>query len=264
MLRRSARALATSATGPFACCGPKLASSTSGGLGLGPKDADISCLLDNNAAWAKQQVEQDPTYFSALAGQQAPHYLWIGCSDSRVPANQIVGLPPGEVFVHRNIANVVVPSDLNCLSVLQFAVEHLRVRHIIVCGHYGCGGVKASLDQRRLGLVDNWLRHVRDVHSRHREGLSKLPNYEAKLDAMCELNALSQLRNVAKTTVIKDAWAGGNGVSLHAWVYGLGDGRVRPLLTLSRGSDNRTIGNAARKLLADKMPKGLHNGVDSA
>jgi len=214
-----------------------------------PGEIEPQDLLAYNHRWADEMVKKDPTFFSALAGQQAPHFLWIGCSDSRVPANQIVGLPPGEVFVHRNVANVVVPSDLNMLSVVQFAVEHLRVRHIIVCGHYNCGGVKASLDEKRLGLVDNWLRHVRDVHSRHRVELAELPSYDAKLNAMCELNVLSQMRNLSKTTVIKDAWLGGNGVMLHGWVYGLADGKINPLLSMGRGSDNRLIGNKARDLL---------------
>ena len=189
----------------------------------------LSHLFDNNRAWAAEMTRQDPAFFSRLSGQQAPHYLWIGCSDSRVPANQIVGLPPGEMFVHRNIANVVVHSDLNCLSVMQFAVEFLRVQHIIVCGHYGCGGVTAALRDDRLGVVDNWLRHVQDVRWKHHHELDALPNDDARRRRLCELNVVEQVVNAAQTTVVRDAWARGQSLSVHGWVYALEDGLLRDL-----------------------------------
>ena len=189
----------------------------------------LSHLFDNNRAWAAEMTRQDPAFFTRLSGQQAPQYLWIGCSDSRVPANQIIGLPPGEMFVHRNIANVVVHSDLNCLSVMQFAVEYLRVQHIIVCGHYGCGGVTAALRGDRLGVVDNWLRHVQDVRWKHNHELDALPDYEARRRRLCELNVVEQVVNAAQTTVVRDAWARGQSLSVHGWVYGLEDGLLRDL-----------------------------------
>ena len=189
----------------------------------------LSHLFDNNRAWAADMTRQDPAFFTRLSGQQAPHYLWIGCSDSRVPANQIVGLPPGEMFVHRNIANVVVHSDLNCLSVMQFAVEFLRVQHIIVCGHYGCGGVTASLCDDRLGVVGNWLRHVQDVRWKHNHELDAQPTDEARRRRLCELNVMEQVVNAAQTTVVRDAWARGQSLSVHGWVYALEDGLLRDL-----------------------------------
>ena len=189
----------------------------------------LSHLFDNNRDWAAEMTRQDPAFFTRLSGQQAPHYLWIGCSDSRVPANQIVGLPPGEMFVHRNIANVVVHSDLNCLSVMQFAIEFLRVQHIIVCGHYGCGGVAAALRDDRLGVVDNWLRHVQDVRWKHNHELDALPTDEARLRRLCELNVTEQVVNAAQTTVVRDAWARGQSLSVHGWVYALEDGLLRDL-----------------------------------
>ena len=189
----------------------------------------LSHLFDNNRAWAAEMTRQDPAFFTRLSRQQAPQYLWIGCSDSRVPANQIVGLPPGEMFVHRNIANVVVHSDVNCLSVMQFAVEYLRVQHIIVCGHYGCGGVTAALRDERLGVVDNWLRHVQDVRWKHNRELDALPDYEARRRRLCELNVVEQVVNAAQTTVVRDAWARGQSLSVHGWVYGLEDGLLRDL-----------------------------------
>ena len=189
----------------------------------------LSHLFDNNRDWAAEMTRQDPAFFTRLSGQQAPHYLWIGCSDSRVPANQIVGLPPGEMFVHRNIANVVVHSDLNCLSVMQFAVEFLRVQHIIVCGHYGCGGVAAALRGDRLGVVDNWLRHVQDVRWKHHHELDALPNDDVRRRRLCELNVLEQVVNAAQTTVVRDAWARGQSLSVHGWVYALEDGLLRDL-----------------------------------
>jgi carbonic anhydrase len=189
----------------------------------------LSHLFDNNRVWAADMTRQDPAFFTRLSGQQAPQYLWIGCSDSRVPANQIVGLPPGEMFVHRNIANVVVHSDLNCLSVMQFAVEYLRVQHIIVCGHYGCGGVAAALRDDKLGVVDNWLRHVQDVRWKHSAALDALPDGETRRRRLCELNVIEQVVNAAQTTVVRDAWARGQSVSVHGWVYGLEDGMLRDL-----------------------------------
>ena len=189
----------------------------------------LSHLLDNNRAWAAEMTRQDPAFFSRLSGQQAPQYLWIGCSDSRVPANQIVGLPPGEMFVHRNIANVVVHSDLNCLSVMQFAVEYLRVKHIIVCGHYGCGGVTAALADEKLGVVDNWLRHVQDVRWKHHAELDGLASADARRRRLCELNVTEQVANAAQTTVVRDAWARGQPLSVHGWIYGLTDGLLRDL-----------------------------------
>lgn len=186
-------------------------------------------LFDNNRAWAERIRQQDPEFFSKLAAQQGPEYLWIGCSDSRVPANQIVGLLPGEVFVHRNVANVVVHADLNCLSVLQFAVDVLKIRHVIVCGHYGCGGVRAAYEDVRMGLVDNWLRHVQDVAQKHRTTLDTLAPLEARLNRLCELNVAEQVANVCQTTVLQDAWGRGQDVTVHGWVYDLADGLLRDL-----------------------------------
>lgn len=186
-------------------------------------------LFEANRAWAAEMTRQDPGFFARLSSQQAPRYLWIGCSDSRVPANQIVGLLPGEMFVHRNVANVVVHSDLNCLSAMQFAVEALRVRDIIVCGHYGCGGVLAALRDQRLGLIDNWLRHVQDVRAKHRAALEALPGEAERHDRLCELNVVEQVVNVCQTTVVREAWARGQPLAVHGWIYGLGDGLLRDL-----------------------------------
>ena len=186
-------------------------------------------LFDNNRRWAAAQLASRPDYFASLAAQQAPDFLWIGCSDSRVPANQIVGLPPGELFVHRNVANVVVYTDLNCLSVLQFAVDVLQVRHVMVVGHYGCGGVRAAIEEVRLGLVDNWLRHVQDVRRKHAAQLETLPTFEARLDRLCELNVIEQAANVAQTAIVRDAWARGQQLSVHGWIYGIEDGLLRDL-----------------------------------
>jgi carbonic anhydrase len=174
-------------------------------------------------------TESDPEFFSRLVNQQAPAYLWIGCSDSRVPANQILGLLPGEIFVHRNVANVVVHSDLNCLSVIQFAVDVLKIRHIIVCGHYGCGGVRAALGDSKLGLIDNWLRHVQDVRNRNRAELAALPDDPARFARLCELNVLSQAINVGETTLLQDAWARGQRVAIHSLIYGLDNGILQRL-----------------------------------
>ncbi|MDP2254437.1 MAG: carbonate dehydratase [Polaromonas sp.] len=188
----------------------------------------IQDLFARNRAWAAQMEHDRPGFFTNLKSQQNPKYMWIGCSDSRVPANQITGLEPGEVFVHRNVANVVVHSDLNCLSTIQFAVDQLKVEHLMVVGHYGCGGVNAALKNLRMGLVDNWLRHIKDVRDRHCAILQAAPP-EARLDILCELNVIEQVMNVAQTTVMQDAWARGQRVSLHGWVYGLKDGLLQDL-----------------------------------
>ena len=184
-------------------------------------------LFDANRAWVAEMTAGDPDFFHRLAEQQAPQYLWIGCSDSRVPANQITGLAPGEVFVHRNIANVVVHTDLNCLSVIQFAVDALKVRDIIVCGHYGCGGVHAAFTGRKLGLSDNWIRHVQDVHEKHGRYLGELsPASSTAVDRLCELNVLEQVRNVCQTSIVQEAWARGQPVAVHGWVYRVSDGML--------------------------------------
>jgi carbonic anhydrase len=191
--------------------------------------ADLETLLARNRQWAGDLTQSDPQFFTRLALQQAPRYLWIGCSDSRVPANQILGLLPGEIFVHRNVANVVVHSDLNCLSVVQYAVEVLKVRDIIVCGHYGCGGVAAALADQKLGLIDNWLRHVQDVARRHVDALVSAGPADMQLNRLCELNVLTQTVNVAETTVVQDAWARGQELAVHGLIYGLDDGILRQL-----------------------------------
>ena len=188
----------------------------------------LSDLLDNNRRWADARRHENPAFFSRLVAQQAPAYLWIGCADSRVPANEIVDLPPGELFVHRNVANVVVHTDLNCLSVLQFAVDVLRVQHVIVCGHYGCGGVRAALTGAKLGLIDNWLRHVQDVRQKHAGTLDAL-SPDAREDRLCELNVLEQAVNVCETTIVQDAWERGQTLTVHAWIYRLDDGIIRDL-----------------------------------
>ena len=190
--------------------------------------ADLSELFANNRAWAAAMVARDAHFFERLVDAQTPEYLWIGCSDSRVPANEIVGLPPGEVFVHRNVANVVVHTDLNCLSVLQYAVDVLEVKHVIVCGHYGCGGVKASLEGARHGLVDNWLRHVMDVNEKHAAEIDALPD-EKRLDRLCELNVIEQAMNICQTTIVEDVWARGQELTVHGVIYGLEDGLLRDL-----------------------------------
>ena len=195
---------------------------------------DLDELFDNNRRWAAQRVAADPQFFQRLLAQQLPTYLWIGCSDSRVPANEIVGLMPGELFVHRNVANVVVHSDLNCLSVLQYAVDVLRVRHVIVCGHYGCGGVRAAYEGAKFGLIDNWLRHVQDVRHKHAPVLDAAADAADNIDRLCELNVLEQAYNVSATTIVQDAWARGQDVTVHALIYRLTDGLLRNLrLTVS-------------------------------
>jgi len=191
--------------------------------------SDPAQLLENNRQWAARVRAEDPGFFARLAQQQTPHYLWIGCSDSRVPANQITGLAPGEVFVHRNIANVVVQTDLNLLAVLQFAIDLLRVEHVIVCGHYGCSGVRATLAGERVGLADNWLRQVEAVYSKHQVVIDARGELADRLDRLCELNVLEQVVNVARTTVVQDAWARGQTLSIRGWVYGLHDGLLRDI-----------------------------------
>jgi carbonic anhydrase len=190
--------------------------------------SDLNHLLARNRAWADEIKAREPEFFQALAAQQSPQYLWIGCSDSRVPANQITGLMPGEVFVHRNIANVVVHTDLNCLSVMQFAVEVLKVKHILVVGHYGCGGVAAALVNRRFGLIDNWLRHIQDVRLKHAALIECAPEHQ-RADRLCELNVIEQVMNVSQTTVVQDAWERGQELTVHGWVYALTDGVIRDL-----------------------------------
>lgn len=186
-------------------------------------------LFDNNRAWAADMTRQDPDFFRRLSLQQSPHYLWIGCSDSRVPANQVVGLVPGEMFVHRNVANVVVHTDLNCLSAIQFAVDVLRVDHIIVCGHYSCGGILAALQDNKLGLIENWLRHVQDVRTKHRTELDSLETEKQQHDRLCELNVVEQVTNLSRTTVVRDAWSRGQALTVHGWIYDLKDGLLRDL-----------------------------------
>ncbi len=189
----------------------------------------INELLDNNKRWSQKATEQYPRFFADLADQQNPDFLWIGCSDSRVSANTIVGLMPGEVFVHRNVANLVNHTDINCLSVIQFAVEVLQVEHIIVCGHYGCGGIRAALEGQRHGLIDNWLRHIQDTIHLHSERLAELEEFDEKLDLLSELNITEQVINVGETTIVQDAWSRGQDLEVHGWIYGLKDGIIRDL-----------------------------------
>ena len=196
----------------------------------------LNDLFDHNRTWAADMQAQSPGFFTRLKNQQNPKYMWIGCSDSRVPANQITGLEPGEIFVHRNVGNVVAHSDLNALSTVQFAVERLKVRHVIVVGHYGCSGVQAALERARIGLADNWLRHIQDVHDRHEALLDGIAT-EHRLDALCELNVIEQVRNVAQTTVMQDAWMRDQDITVHGWVYGLNDGLLQNL--------NMTVYNTA-------------------
>jgi carbonic anhydrase len=209
----------------------------------------LSHLFDNNRAWSEGIRQVKPEFFLELSRQQSPRYLWIGCSDSRVPANQIVGLAPGELFVHRNIANLVVHTDLNCLSVMQFAVEILKVRHIIVCGHYGCSGVAAVLRRDRLGLSDNWLRHVQDVWQKHEKTLANFPETEA-VDRLCELNVLEQVGNVSSTTIAQDAWARGQELAVHGWIYGLHGGLLNDLnITVTTAAEAGPVSEKAMKAL---------------
>ena len=191
----------------------------------------LSHLFENNRAWSERIRRTDPDFFIRLSEQQRPRYLWIGCADSRVPANEIVGLRPGELFVHRNVANVVVHSDLNCLSVMQFAVDVLQIEHVIVCGHYGCSGVSAALQNKRVGLADNWLRHVQDVHSKHDNKMTGISDMSQCIDLLCGLNVIEQVANVCQTTIVRDAWDRGQELVIHGWIYGLKDGLVRDLET---------------------------------
>jgi carbonic anhydrase len=186
-------------------------------------------LFENNRRWAQKTTARDPHFFESLVAQQSPRYLWIGCSDSRVPANEIVGLLPGELFVHRNVANVVVHSDLNCLAVLQYAIDVLGVEEVIVCGHYGCGGVRAAYNGVSLGLIDNWLRHVRDVHERYEAHLRTAGDEEARVNRLCELNVMEQVRHVCQTTIVRDAWRRGRALAVHGWIYELSNGLLRDL-----------------------------------
>ena len=188
----------------------------------------LAHLFESNRRWAADVTKARPRFFEQLAAQQTPAYLWIGCADSRVPANEIVGLDPGELFVHRNVGNLVVHTDLNCLSVLQYAVDVLKVSHVIVTGHYGCGGVQAALEHRTLGLIDNWLRHIQDVYKQHRAVVDRL-DAAKRVDRLCELNVIEQAKNVCETTIVQDAWARGQTLSVHAWIYALKDGLLRDL-----------------------------------
>jgi carbonic anhydrase len=214
-------------------------------------------LKANNRRWAERKIAADPGFFKRLEGQQAPEYLWIGCSDSRVPANQIIGLPPGEVFVHRNIANVVVHSDLNCLSVIQFAVDLLKVKHIMVVGHYGCSGVGAALVGRRVGLADNWLRHVEDVREKHAGLLDEWPMGDARHRRLVELNTIEQTINVCRTTVVNDAWARGQELTVHGWTYGVHDGRLRNMGMMIGASDE--IDPVYQSCIAAMSRSGAHS-----
>jgi carbonic anhydrase len=207
---------------------------------------ELQHLFDSNRAWSQRIQERDRDFFRKLSRQQSPAYLWIGCADSRVPANEIVGLLPGELFVHRNVANVVVHTDLNCLSVMQYAVDVLKVEHVIVCGHYRCGGVLAALRRDRLGLIDNWLRHVQDVRDRHQVRLDSLTDEAQQLDRLCELNVIEQVANVCQTTIMLDAWGRGQPLAVHGWIYGLHDGLLRDLkVTVSSEQESTAVYQAA-------------------
>ena len=207
-------------------------------------------LFENNRTWARRITERDPAFFKSLTAQQSPTYLWIGCSDSRVPANEIVGMLPGELFVHRNVANVVVHTDLNCLSVLQYAVDVLHVEHVIVCGHYGCGGVQAAYARASVGLCDNWLRHVQDVHDQHGPLIAQAGDGEACVDRLCELNVIEQAQHVCQTTIVQDAWRRGQSLTVHGWIYALRDGLLRDLrCTASSAAETGAACSQAVQLL---------------
>ena len=197
----------------------------------------LNQLFENNRNWARSIAEKDPEFFKKLSSQQAPQYLWIGCSDSRVPANEIIGLAPGEVFVHRNIANMVIHTDMNCLSVIQYAVDFLKVKHIIVCGHYGCGGVEGAMDNRPQGLVDNWLRHIRDIYQKYEVTLNRVTDPKRRTNKLCELNVIEQVSNVCHTTIVQEAWKRGQELAVHGWVYGLQNGLLRDLHVCVRKAD---------------------------
>ena len=212
-------------------------------------------LFDNNRRWAQRIIARDPAFFQSLASQQSPKYLWIGCSDSRVPANEIVDLRPGELFVHRNVANVVVHTDLNCLSVLQYAIDALRVEHVIVCGHYGCGGVRAAYQRASLGLIDNWLRHVQDVRDRHETIVAALDDEDARVARLCELNVIDQVRHVCLTTIVQDAWRRGQAIAVHGWIYDVGDGLLRDLRCTATSLDGLAASySAAIEEAASRRP----------
>lgn len=211
----------------------------------------IEKLLENNRNWSEKVTTENPRFFPDLADQQNPDYLWIGCSDSRVSANTIVGLTPGEIFVHRNVANLVNHTDMNCLSVIQFAVEVLKVDHIIVCGHYGCGGVLAAVDDERHGLIDNWLRHIRDTANLHTAMLESIPDPTERHNRLCELNVVEQVQNVGETTIVQDAWSRGQQLEIHGWIYGLKDGKVRDL-EISIRDENSLKGLRKAFLFHDK------------
>jgi len=217
-------------------------------------------LLTNNRLWAAGMRSREPDFFSRLSQLQTPEYCWIGCSDSRVPANQITGLAPGEVFVHRNVANIVVHADLNCLSVLQYAVDVLKVKHVIVCGHYGCGGVTAAHDNLKLGLIDNWLRHVQDVRQKHREALDAIQSRDSRIARLCELNVVEQAVNVVHTTVVQDAWARGQELTVHGWAYDLNDGVIRDLKMSMAGPGELEDCYAAALAPADAVTAALGLG----
>jgi len=190
---------------------------------------EINDLFEKNIDWAKNISEKDPDFFGKLSKQQSPEYLWIGCADSRVPANEIVGLLPGELFVHRNVANVVVHSDINCLSVIQYAVEVLKVKHIIICGHYGCGGVKAAIENESFGLIDHWLHPIKTIYVKNKERVNQCKSTQERVNLMCEINVEEQVTNVSHTTIIQKAWSAGQKLSIHGWIYGIGDGILRNL-----------------------------------
>ena len=223
-------------------------------------------LFDSNRAWARDIEQRTPGFFSRLQKQQSPEYLWIGCSDSRVPANEICGLLPGELFVHRNVANVVVHTDLNCLSVMEFAIDSLKVRHIMVVGHYGCSGVNAAMNDIRIGLADNWLRHVKDVRNAHQDWLQCVPDGAARLNALCELNVLAQCRNVCETTVVQDAWQRGQEVVVHGWVYGLHNGLINDLRMTVASSDRvqAVFDEALERLRQRHVPAPVNPSTESS
>jgi carbonic anhydrase len=218
------------------------------------QDKNLEQLFASNAAWANRMNTQQPDFFKRLAEQQNPQFLWIGCADSRVPANEIVGLLPGEVFVHRNIANVVVHTDLNCLSVVQFAVDVLKVSHIMVVGHYGCSGVRAALFDERLGLVDNWLHHIHDVRDKHAAALAKIGLDRARTNTLCELNVIEQVGNVCQTTIVRDAWERGQALAVHGWIYGLQDGLLRDLeVTVANGDNAGEVCRASAGIITNRI-----------
>ncbi len=191
--------------------------------------SELKELFEKNKAWTKEILAEDPDFFNKLSDQQAPEYLWIGCSDSRVPANETVGLLPGELFVHRNVANAVIHTDLNCLSVIQYAVDVLKVKHIIVCGHYGCGGVRAAMDQTPLGLIDNWLRHIKDIYQKYETKLNRISDENKRWDKLCEINVIEQVSNVCHSSIVQDAWRRDQDLTVHSWIYSIKDGLLRDL-----------------------------------